>query len=325
MNAALPRAGASGTLLGITPSRRQAGLQEFENDPEQSALGMEEALFAKPGGSFKLELRAVYYLHQQLGAQLSALQDEFFPQANWQISAVEVRPFSELETRYAKDTVWGILDFIEQSGGAFVYLDEPALTLLTGLANADPHSDDTMGYVETYLQHFTQAFSSAWHDVMPFEVQALPSPVAPPLSDLAPMFPGLNPNTPMVTTAFRVSLAGQTQVARVTLALPQAYLLSVAESLRAIGESTFSGTDTSHFYERLAYVEDLPVPISVLLGKAQMSVGELHGLEEGDVIPLDSSLGEPLEVRMGNTLLRGKPGTSADGRHLAVQIMGGFV
>jgi flagellar motor switch protein FliM len=84
---------------------------------------------------------------------------------------------------------------------------------------------------------------------------------------------------------------------------------------------TLQSNDTTYFHERLAYIEDVPVPVTVVLGKAEMSVGDLQSLEEGDVIELDTHVGVPLEVRMGSTHMQGNPGTSPDGRRLAVQIV----
>jgi len=84
---------------------------------------------------------------------------------------------------------------------------------------------------------------------------------------------------------------------------------------------TLSTNDTTYFHERLAYVEDVPIKVTVMLGKAEMTVGDLQSLEPGDVIELNTVVGLPLEVQVGSTVLMGKPGTSADGRRLAVQIV----
>ena len=120
-----------------------------------------------------------------------------------------------------------------------------------------------------------------------------------------------------------VSQPGQPQTARVVLGIPQAYLLALGPSLQSIGETTLAANDTTYFYERLAYVEEVPVPVKVELGRVELTVGELQGLEEGDVIELGTIVGEPLHVTIGSLQLRGKPGTTADGRRLAVQIVGG--
>ncbi|HEY9721143.1 MAG TPA: FliM/FliN family flagellar motor switch protein [Oscillatoriaceae cyanobacterium] len=283
----------------------------------------DEAVITQADDSFGLELRAIYALHSLLGEHLAQLQDEYvtFPQTLWQVTSVEITPFRTLDERYAENAVWGILDFVDQPGGAFMFLDMPAAELLTGISAEDLSTDDGMPYVEAYLNHVGELFMACWQEIAQFDVQMFPSPMAPSLMDLQSMFPGLNQNTPIISTAFRVVQPGQAATARVVLAIPQAYLLAVGAGLRAVGEQTFANTDTSNFHERLAYMEDLPVPVSVMLGRAEMTVGDLQNLEEGDVIELDTTLGFPLDVTVGNKHVLGKPGTSADGRRLAIQIV----
>ena len=300
----------------------QDSYYEQDFDAVDYDQGFEDAVIPTSGSNYNLELRALYYLHSNLAAQLAQLQDDYvtFPQTSWQVTGVEVKPFKELDDRYAENCFWGILDFVDQPGGAFAFLDLPAAEMVTGLSEHELADEDGQGYVETWFAHLGQLFMTCWEEIAQFDVQMFPSPTAPTLPDLQAMFPGLNHNTPIIVTSFRVAQPGQAAVARVTLGIPQAYLLAVTQSLQAVGEATFSSQDTSYFYERLAYLEDVPVPVAVLLGRTEMTVGDLQSLEEGDVIELDTTVGLPLEVRVGNTVLEGKPGTTADGRRLAVQI-----
>jgi flagellar motor switch protein FliM len=143
------------------------------------------------------------------------------------------------------------------------------------------------------------------------------------MGDLQGLFPGLNLNTPVVTTAFRVVQPGQPFTARVVLGIPQAYLLSLEDSLSSLGDLTYGVHDTTHFYERFAHLEEVPVPVSVQLGSVALTVGDLQSIEPGDVLELGTLLGEPLKVRVGSLELRGRPGTTHDGKRLAVQITRG--
>lgn len=298
--------------------------QDFESiDYDQS---FEDAVIPTSGNNYNLELRALYYLHGKLAEQMALLQDDYitFPQTSWQITAVEVKPFKELDDRYADNAFWGILDFVDQPGGAFCFLDMTAAQMVSGLSEHELAGEDGQSYVETWLSHFGQQFMTCWEEIAQFDVQMFPSPVAPTLHELQAMFPGLNHNTPLIITAFRVAQPGQSDVARIVLGIPQAYLLAVGQSLQAVGESTYAQNDTTYFYERLAYVEDVPVSVSVKLGKTEMTVGDLQSLEEGDVIELDTTIGLPLEVHVGSTVMRGMPGTTTDGRRLAVQLQLGM-
>ncbi len=282
----------------------------------------DEAVLTAGVNHYNLEMRAIYYIHFNLCAQMAQLQDEYvsFPQTAWQVTAVEIVPFQALETRYARDAVWGILDFAEQPGGGFVFVDSAAASILTGVNVEALATDDGFAFVEQWLMHLGHQFMVCWHEIAQFDVQMIPAQVPPTLTELQQMFPGLNPNTPVVTTAFRVSQPGQTETARVVLAIPQAYLLSAGASLQAIGETTLTGSDTTYFHERLDFIQDVPVPVTVCLGRVELTVSDLHGLEAGDVIELDTLVGGTLEVIVGQSRMAGKPGTTPDGRRLAVEI-----
>lgn len=283
----------------------------------------DDAILTAGQGSYVLELRGIYYLHNNLAIGLSQMQDEngWFPQSTWQVSAVEIVPFKELDAAYGENTIWGVMDFADQPGGAFCFMDPHCAMLVAGTGEDELGTDEGWERVDVYLQYFGQAFMECWHEIAQFDVQMYPSPSAPPMSDLQSMFQGLVPNTPIVKTSFRVSQPGQATTARFVLGIPQAYLLAVGQSLASVGEMTISDSDTSQFHERLGYIEDVPVPVTVVLGRAEMTVGDLQNLEEGDVIELNTTMGLPLDILLGSTRMQGKPGTSADGRRLAVQIV----
>lgn len=284
----------------------------------------EEAIVTAPHPQDNTALRAVYALHGVLAQWMSQPIDESynFPTTTWQVTAVEVQTYKQLDERYAA-AMWGVMDFSDLPGGAFIFLDPTAAQVVTGLSEDDLTTDEGQSYVEAFIELFAHQFSTCWaeHEVASFNASTFPSPVAPSLMDLQPMFPGLNNKTPIITTAFRVSQPGGAVTARVVLGIPQAYLHPFEGGLQAIGEQTYASQDPSYFHERLGYLADVPVPVTVMLGKAEMTVGELQNLEEGDVLPLNTTVGQPLEVRLGKTVLMGKPGTSVDGRHLAVQLV----
>lgn len=298
---------------------------EYVENPPAESHG-DEVFVTAPQAGYNLELRAIYQMHQMLGEQMGQYEDEAynFPRTQWQVTSVEIQPFKVLDDRYAH-ALWGVCDFVDQPGGAFIFMEHAGAQVVTGLSESDLETDEGMAYVEVYMQVIAMIFQHVWaeHEVANFDVQVFPSPTAPSLLDLQPMFPGLNNKTPLITTAFRVTSPGLEGAARVVLGIPQAYLHPVEASLQAVGEMTYATTDTTHYMERLNYLEDVPIPVTVKLGKAEMTVGDLQSLEEGDVILLDTTVGLPLEVRLGKTVRHGKPGTTADGRRLAVQLVEG--
>ncbi len=58
-----------------------------------------------------------------------------------------------------------------------------------------------------------------------------------------------------------------------------------------------------------------------MLGNTTVGASELAGIQEGDVLPLDTRVDEPLRVIVGNVeRFAGYPGTR--GKKLAVQVFG---
>lgn len=53
----------------------------------------------------------------------------------------------------------------------------------------------------------------------------------------------------------------------------------------------------------LEALRDVPVTISLELGRTRLSIGELLQLNPGSVVELDRLAGEPLDVRVNGTLI----------------------
>lgn len=283
-----------------------------------------DALFTSPTGAYELELRGVVALHMALAGGMAQLQDEqvAFPPTHWQVTSVDLARFQELESRFAQ-AFWGIMDFADQPGGAFAFMEPGAAALLVGASPQTVRGDQHWPIVEHLMQHLAAQFGACWQEIAAWEVQMYPSQEAPSMGDLSGTFDGLNSNTPLVVTSFRVTLLGPGTTGRVAIAIPQAYLMTMGEGLRAYGEYTKSNPNHDHIHERLSYLSDVPVPVVVELGRTELTVGELHALEPGDVLGLDSDVARPLRVRVGNMEHQGRPGTTPDGRYLAIQMVGG--
>ena len=55
--------------------------------------------------------------------------------------------------------------------------------------------------------------------------------------------------------------------------------------------------------EDLRRLSEVPVEVSVEIGRAQMTVGETLGLHQGSVITLDRMAGEPVDLLVNGTLI----------------------
>jgi flagellar motor switch protein FliN len=54
---------------------------------------------------------------------------------------------------------------------------------------------------------------------------------------------------------------------------------------------------------RLGFVLNIPVRLSVELGRVDIPIREVVGIDRGSVIELDRSLGQPLDVRVNGVLI----------------------
>ncbi len=273
-------------------------------------------------GGNSTQFRALYYLSSQMAQALTEFVDEegITPTATWTVTAVDLQPFSQVAERFAQDAVWGIIQFTEQPGGAFLLLSTDSGKSLIGTPQNRPLGDDQMAVLDTILNRVTEVYSQVWSDIAVLEPQFCTFPEAPDIAELQEVFMGLSPNTPLVCTAFRVNVPAQ-PLARVILGIPQPYLIPLSQSLEAAAEMTYLNGKDDAIEERLDHLGDVPVHIAVTLGSTAMALSDLQNLEEEDVIVLDQSVGTPLICDLGGARIWVKPGTSLDGMRRAVQVV----
>lgn len=273
-------------------------------------------------GGNSMQFRALYYLGSQMAQALTEFVDEdgATPSATWTVTAVDLQPFSQVAERFSQDALWGIIQFTEQPGGAFLLLGNDSGKALIAAPASKPLGDDQLATLDVILNRVTEIYSQAWADIAVLEPQFCTFPEAPDIAELQEVFMGLSPNTPLVCTGFRVNVPAQ-PLARVILAIPQPYLIPLAQSLEAAAEMTYLNGKDDAIEERLDHLGDVSVNIAVTLGSTQMALADLQNLEEEDVIVLDQSVGSPLACDLGGARIWVKPGTSLDGMRRAVQVV----
>ncbi|MGE5707820.1 MAG: FliM/FliN family flagellar motor switch protein [Bacteroidota bacterium] len=272
------------------------------------------------GPNDSIYFRALYYLHSQLALGLTEHQDqEGLPTAAWSVNSVDQLPFNTVAERYGENTIWGIVDFAEQPGGAFLLMNNDEAAAFFDCPNRIL-DDDGYAFVDMLLQRICDYFKAAWNDIQEFDPQLGTFPSAPSLSELQEIFMGLSPQTPIISTTFRATIPAKA-ACRVVLAIPLPYLIPLATSLEAAAEATYSSSGGENVNERLSHIGDIPATVVVTLGKTSMTVSELQNLEEGDVIVLDQLVNAPITITLGKgAVIKGKPGTTSDGHRLAVQV-----
>ncbi|WP_076413121.1 flagellar motor switch protein FliN [Shewanella sp. UCD-KL12] len=65
----------------------------------------------------------------------------------------------------------------------------------------------------------------------------------------------------------------------------------------------------------ISFFQQLPVQVTLELASAEMSLGELSRMGEGDVVALDRMVGEPLDIRVNGALLGRGEVVEVNGRY----------
>ncbi|QFU20491.1 flagellar motor switch protein FliN [Shewanella eurypsychrophilus] len=65
----------------------------------------------------------------------------------------------------------------------------------------------------------------------------------------------------------------------------------------------------------ISFFHQLPVQVTLELASAEMSLGELSRMGEGDVVALDRMVGEPLDIRVNGALLGRGEVVEVNGRY----------
>ena len=144
--------------------------------------------------------------------------------------------------------------------------------------------------VELLFGEIARALSQGWPEVTPLPVEMDQVIVRPLRSRVFQPRENLVRIVGLITTA----VGEETFV----MLMPQAGLASIGINESAIPPAV----DLSVSPQMRALAETLPVTMSVSLGKATLTLGDMNNLAVGDTLILDQSSGSPLEARVSGHL-----------------------
>lgn len=276
------------------------------------------------------ELKALYYIHDRVAQLLTeTLSVEPTAAAQWQVIGIEQAPFSEILKKHPRDTVWSLLGFGDSLvGGIGLILNKEAAIAFvrqTGVSNPLlPENEITefeLSQIDNRLQQFSDAFATIWGEYHPLNLQLATFPNTPSMDEFRNLLVGITPETTVAVVSFRVMMVAR-DVQQVTLIFPQPYLEPLTPILQNVLASVQRDADFEQIQERIASVDDITTPVVVELGRTQMTFEDLQNMEVSDFVRLEQTIEEPLIVRIGkHTVIKGRPGTTPDGQHLAIQIV----
>lgn len=274
------------------------------------------------------ELKGLYVVHDKIAQLLTeSLANEPSAAAHWQVIAVEQVTFGELLNKFPRDTVWSILSFGESLvGGAMLLMEkDTAISFVrqggAGMIGQEGElTEHELGMIDSRFQQFSEAFTAIWGEYHPLNAQLATFPNTPSLDEFHQLLIGLKAETTVALVTFRVTMVAR-EVLKVMLVFPQPYLEPLLPTVRALAEGQRQEGDFEQIHERIGQVADVTTPVVVELGHASLTFEELQNLAENDFLELDQLIQDPLPVRLGEkTVLKGRPGTTPDGKNLAVQV-----
>lgn len=147
-----------------------------------------------------------------------------------------------------------------------------------------------LSLVELLFGEIARALSQGWPEVTPLPVEMdqvivrpLRSRVFQPRENLVRIVGQINTAVGEETFVMLMPQAGLASIGINESAIPPALEQSVSPQMRALAET-------------------LPVTMSVNLGKASLTLGDMNNLAVGDTLVLDQSSGSPLEARVSGHL-----------------------
>lgn len=276
------------------------------------------------------ELKALYYIHDRVAQTLTEiLSAEPSSAAIWQVISAEQFNFQDILKKYPRDSVWSLLGFGESlvGGVALVIEKESVISMVRQVgAEVSPESENEitefeLGQIDNRIQQFSEAFSTVWGEYHPLSLQLATFPNTPSIDEFRNLLIGISPTTKAVLINFQITMVAR-DVQHAALVFPQPYMGSLSHALQSVIDSMRNEGDFEQVQERMMMVDDITTPVFVELGKTQMSFSDIQNIEFNDFIVLDQMIDKPLTVKIGkDTVLKGKPGTTPDGKHLAVQIV----
>jgi len=279
--------------------------------------------FRRPDKFSKDQLRTLQIIHESFARGMAThLSGYMRTMVEGEVLSVSQTSYDEFIRSLPNPTLIAVLSFppLEGSGlieippdVSFVIIDR----LLGGPGTVPPRLRELTEIEQTVMRRVlnraVSAFGEAWENLVPMEPRLERLEVNPQFVQLVP------PQDMVIVVVVRVHWRGME--GRINICIPHAALEPVAPRLTAhyLFGSAHTPEAGRHVEELKRRVVAMSVPVTVTLGHARVTVGELLELAPGDVVRLETRVGDDLPVRIGDkTKFWGRPGRV--GSRLAVEI-----
>lgn len=277
--------------------------------------------FRRPDKFSKDQLRAIQMIHESFARQVTtALSTMVRAMVSAEVVSVDQLAYDEFVRSLVQPTTIAVLEMYPLTGNAVMELN-PHLVfsiidrMLGGkgepLRKARELTDIERTVVERVLLRMLELLEESWSTVVDvrFRFDSMES---------NPFFVQICPGTDMVLLVTLKVQVGETE-GMINLCVPYIVMEPMVDKLSS--QHWFASTgrkDIQGVREALKNrLNAVVVPVALELGHSILSLQDVMQLQEGDVIRLDGTRGDPLGLRVGNRVkFYASPGT-VDGAYAA--------
>jgi flagellar motor switch protein FliM len=270
--------------------------------------------FKRPDKFSKDQLRAIQMIHESFARQLSTVMSTLIRSiVSAEVASVDQLAYEEFLNSLVQPTVIGTLEMHPFNGNALIEMN-PNLVfaiidrLLGGkgefTGKARELTDIEKTVTERVLMRMLELLEESWSTVVDvrFRFESMES---------NPFFVQICPPRDMVLLVIMKLKVGEVE-GMISLCIPYFLMEPMIDKLSSqqwfVSTSRKSDADVKE--NLLKTLDRVKVPLGLELGHTVLSVADVYGLQAGDVIKLDETVGSAIDVRVGNYVrFKAKPGT----------------
>jgi len=274
--------------------------------------------FKRPDKFSKDQLRAIQMIHEAFARQLTTVMSTLIRSiVSAEVASVDQLAYEEFVNSLVQPTVIGTLEMYPFNGNALIEMN-PNLVfaiidrLLGGKGEfsgkARELTDIEKTVTERILMRMLELLEESWGTVVDVRLR-LES------MESNPFFVQICPPRDMVLLVIMKMNVADVE-GMVSLCIPYFLMEPIIDKLSSqqwfVSTSRKSDAGVRGLIERT--LDRVKVPMTMELGHTILSLGDVYGLEAGDVIKLDELVDSEINVRVGNYVrFKAKPGT-VDGK-----------
>ena len=260
--------------------------------------------FRRPDKFSKDQLRAIQMIHEAFTRQLTTTMSTLVRSlVSAEIASVDQLAYDEFIRSLVQPTVIGVLEMYPFSGNALIEIN-PNLVfaiidrMLGGRGEFSGKirelTDIERTVVERVLMRMLELLEESWSTVVDvrFRYESLES---------NPFFVQICPGTDMVLLVILKLKVGNVE-GMISICIPYFLMEPIMDKLSSQQWFASTGRKNEEGIRNFLVknLQAVGVPLALELGHTVLSVADVLQLQTGDVIKLDETVGNPLEVRVGN-------------------------